>query len=35
MITFICGMFVGAFLGSLAVALCVAAKRGDEHGQSN
>lgn len=35
MIAFICGMFVGAFLGSLAIALCVAAKRGDERGQSN
>lgn len=27
MFTFILGMFVGAFLGTLAVALCVAAGR--------
>jgi hypothetical protein len=33
MISFICGMFVGAFLGTLAVALCVAASRGDGRGQ--
>jgi hypothetical protein len=30
---FIIGMMVGACLGTLAVGLCVAAKRGDERGQ--
>jgi MFS-type transporter involved in bile tolerance (Atg22 family) len=30
---FILGLFVGACLGTLAVGLCVAAKRGDERGQ--
>jgi hypothetical protein len=35
MISFICGMFVGAFLGTLAVALCVASSRGDDCGKSD
>jgi hypothetical protein len=33
MFEFILGLFIGAFLGTLALALCVAAKRGDERGQ--
>jgi hypothetical protein len=35
MFTFILGMFVGAFLGTLAVALCVAAGRSRQHDQTN
>ena len=35
MLTFIIGMFVGACLGTLAVALCVASSREHDRGQSN
>lgn len=35
MLTFIIGLFVGAFLGTLAVALCVASSREHDRGQSN
>lgn len=35
MFTFILGMFVGAFLGTLAVALCVAAGRSEQDNRKN
>ena len=35
MFEFIAGLFVGSILGILAAALCVAARRGDDHGQSD